>query len=113
MILLHNKIMEHLEKDRDNPIVWKFKRIVAHQGPLTKNNHECKGSLYNVRVEWENGEITDEPLAIIGKDDPVTCAICARENDLLNMPGWQRFKGIAKRQKKLFCMANQAKLQSF
>jgi hypothetical protein len=64
-------------------------------------------------VEWENGEITSEPLAIIAADDPVTCAIYARENDLLDQPGWKRFKGIAKRQKKLFRMANQAKLRSF
>jgi hypothetical protein len=28
-------------------------------------------------MEWENGEITEEPLAIIAADDPVTCAIYA------------------------------------
>ena len=61
-------------------------------------------------IEWETGEVTSEPLAIIGKDDPVTCAIYARENDLLEESGWKQFKRLAQRQKKLFRMANQAKL---
>jgi hypothetical protein len=29
-------------------------------------------------IEWENEEITTEPIAIIEADDPVTCAIYAR-----------------------------------
>jgi len=33
-------------------------------------------------IEWENGEITSEPLTIIAADDPVTCAIYAKENGL-------------------------------
>jgi hypothetical protein len=64
-------------------------------------------------VEWENGEVTAEPLTVIAADDPVTCAIYARENDLLDKPGWKRFRTIAKRQKKLYRMANQAKIRSY
>ena len=64
-------------------------------------------------IEWETGEITAEPLSIIAADDPVTCAIYAKQHNLLEFDGWKRFKGIAKRQKKLFRMANQAKLRSF
>jgi len=55
-----------------------------------------QGSSYNVLVEWENGEITSETLSIIAADDPVTCAIYARDNNLLDPEGWKRFKGIAK-----------------
>ena len=43
----------------------------------------------------------------------MTCAIYAKDNGLLDTPGWKRFKKIAKRQKKFFRMANQAKLCSF
>jgi hypothetical protein len=50
-------------------------------------------------IEWENGEITTEPLALIATDDPVTCAIYAREHGLLDKPGWKRFKNIAKHEK--------------
>jgi hypothetical protein len=61
---------------------------------------------------WENGEITSEPLAVIGAaDDPVTYPVYAKDNDLLELDGWKRFKPIAKRQKKLFRMVNHAKLR--
>jgi hypothetical protein len=63
-------------------------------------------------VEWENGDITMEPLQIIAKDDPVTCAIYAKDNGLMDTPGWKHFKSIAKRQKKFTRMVNQAKLRS-
>ena len=40
-----------------------------------------------MKIEWENGEITYEPLDIVGQDDPVTCEIYAREHGLLDKPG--------------------------
>jgi hypothetical protein len=52
-------------------------------------------------IEWENGEITKEPLKIIAADDPVSCAIYVRENGLLDKPGWKRFKHIAKQERSL------------
>jgi hypothetical protein len=93
--------------------VWKFRRITAQKGTINQLHKNWKGSKFNVMVEWENGEITAEPLAMIADDNPVTCAIYARENDLLETEGWKRFNWIAKRQKKMFRMANQAKLRSF
>ncbi|CAJ1938442.1 unnamed protein product [Cylindrotheca closterium] len=112
-VMAYNEILERLEADEENPIVWKFKRIVSHQGPLQPDHPSYMGSTYNVAMEWENGEITPEPLSIIGADDPVACAIYARDNNLLETPGWKRFKSIAKREKKLLRMINQAKLRSF
>ena len=51
-------------------------------------------SKYNVQVELETGEITFEPLSIIAADDPVTCAAYAKENDLLALEGWRRFRSL-------------------
>jgi hypothetical protein len=76
-------------------------------------SQEVQGSKITLLIEWEYGEITKEPLSIIAADDPVTCAIYARENGLLNQPGWKRFKHIAKNQQKFTRMVNQAKLKSF
>jgi len=45
-----------------------------------------------VQVKWENGEVTYNPLDVIAADDPVTCAVYARDNDLLEQPGWKCFK---------------------
>ena len=39
-------------------------------------------------VEWETGEITEEPLSIIAQDAPVTCAAHAKEHNLLYLPKW-------------------------
>jgi hypothetical protein len=64
-------------------------------------------------VDWENGEITSEPLSIIAADDPVTCAIYAQDNGLLELDGWRCFKAIANRQRKFERMVNQAKVRSF
>jgi hypothetical protein len=84
----------------------KFRRIVSHEGPT-------QGSQYDLLIEWENGENTKEPLKVIATDDLITCAIYARENGLLDQPGWNHFRHIAKNEKKFICMVNQAKLKSF
>jgi hypothetical protein len=68
---------------------------------------------YDLLIEWENGEITKEPLKVIATDDPVTCAVYARENGLLDKTGWKQFRHIAKNEKKFTRMVNQAKLKSF
>ena len=43
-------------------------------------------------VEWETGEITEEPLSLIAADDPVTSAEYAKKHDLLHLDGWKRLK---------------------
>jgi hypothetical protein len=63
--------------------------IIGHEGPFRTSDPEYKGSRYNVLVEWENGEITSEPLNIFGKDDPVTCAVYACKHGLLEEEGWK------------------------
>ena len=112
-IKTYNQLLQYLNKDEENDILWKFRHIVSHQGPLSNNHKDYNGCPYNIMVEWENGEITKEPLNHIARDDPVTCAIYAREKGLLDKPGWKRFKAIAKREKKFLRMVNQAKLRSF
>ena len=50
------------------------------------------GSKYNVKMLWETGEITYEPLDFLARDIPVELARFAMDNDLLDKPGWKRFK---------------------
>jgi hypothetical protein len=82
-IITYNKMMEYITKDKESDITWKFRQIISHE--------VGQGSQYDLLIEWENGEITKEPIKVIATDDPVTCAIYARENGLLNQPGWKRF----------------------
>ena len=91
-ILTYNEILEYImknkEQDDDQAIVWKFKCIGGHQGPLKKGNPGYNGSKFNVLVEWETGESMYEPLDVITSNDPVTCAIYAKEKGLLDEPRW-------------------------
>jgi hypothetical protein len=52
----YDEVLQCTEYDEENTIVWSFKRITA------------------LMLEWENGEITSEPLVFIAADDPITCA---------------------------------------
>jgi hypothetical protein len=94
-ILSYNELMDYIEKekqqhqDKDGNGFWNFKRIVGHEGLFRASDLEYKGSRYNVLIEWENGEITSEPLNIFGKDDPVTCAVYACKHGLLEEEGWK------------------------
>ena len=75
----------------------RFRAIIGHQGPLLASDLDWEGSKYNVQVEWETGEIFFEPLSIIAANDSVTCAAYAKENDLLALEGWHRFRTLAKK----------------
>jgi hypothetical protein len=116
-IMAYNDIIDLIadqyeEEQTDPEKQWLFKAIQGHEGPLTPKHPHYKGSKYNVLVLWEDGSTTYEPLDQFGKDDPVTCAQYAKDNDLLELPGWKRFCLMAKNQKKFKRMVNQARLKS-
>ena len=83
----YNQLMDYIQKgtdaEEDPDSLFKFRDIVAHQGPLESTDPSHKGSKYNVTVEWESGEVTYEPPTLISKDDPITCAVYAKKHDLL------------------------------
>jgi hypothetical protein len=112
-VITYNQLLDYLARDNDNDIIWKFKRIISYQGPITSNQPDYNLSTYNLLIEWENGETTKEPFQVIAKDDPVTCAIYAKDNGLLDSAGWKQFKSIARRQRKFTRMVHQEKLKSF
>ena len=64
-------------------------------------------------VEWETGEITEEPLSIFAQDDPVTCAAYAKKHNLLDLPKWNKLKHIAKHQDAFTRAINQTKIGQF
>ena len=99
-IMSYNQLMDYIQKgtdaEEDPDSLFKFRDIVAHQGPLESIDPDQKGSKYNVMVEWESGEVTYEPLTLISKEDPITCAVYARKHDLLDTTGWNHPKRHAK-----------------
>ena len=115
-LISYNQLLEHLENAQDHDRgmdqeLYRFRSIIGHQGPLLASDPDWKGSKYNVQVEQETGEITFEPLSIIAADDPVTCAAYAKENDLLALEGWRRFRSLAKKDKVLARAIKQSKIR--
>ncbi len=49
-ILTYNQILEYISREDDDGIIWKFKDIIGHKGPLSKMHQDYKGLPYNVRV---------------------------------------------------------------
>ena len=41
-IVTYNEIMNHIEKDNEDPQMWKFRRITAHKAPLTTGHPSYK-----------------------------------------------------------------------
>ena len=105
-IISYNQLVDHLEAaaNEDKEIsddLYKFRALIGHQGPLKPTDPNWKGCKYNVLVDWETGEKTYEPLSVLAADDPVTCTMYTKENDLPHIDGWKRFRNLAKRDKTL------------
>jgi hypothetical protein len=105
-ILACNEMMDAINKrmddaPEDSEQLWFFESIADHK--LTPDKKSCL-----VKVRWSTGEETWEPLNIMAEDDPVTCAKHAKEHNLLDYPGWKRFKCLAAREKKFVRMLRQA-----
>ena len=100
-IMYYNQLMDYIQKgtdaEEDPDSLFKFRDIVAHQGPL--------------QVEWESGEVTYEPLTLISKDDPITCAVYAKKHDLLDTTGWKHLKRYAKTSKRLIRAVKQSRIR--
>ena len=110
-IMSYVQILDHLDQQEQQEDLYKFRAITGHEGPLSPQDENYKESKYNVMVEWETGEITDEPLSLIAADDPVTCAEYAKKHHLLHLDGWKRLNHIAKNQKRLTRAINQSKIR--
>ena len=116
VIISYNQLLEHLENAQDHdmgmdPDLCRFRAIIGHQGHLLASDPDWKGSKYNVQVERGTGEITFEPFTIIAANDPVTCAAYAKENVLLALEGWCRFRSLAKKDKVLARAIKQSKIR--
>ena len=96
-IMSYNQLMHYIQKGTDPDSLFRFRDIAAHQRPL--------------EVEWESGEVTYEPLTLISKDDPITCAVYAKKHDLLDTTGWKRPKRYAKTSKRLIRAVKQSRIR--
>ena len=71
--LAYNEIMNYLHRDEleEDGHVWAYRKILSHAGPFTSKDPQHRGSSYNLMVEWENGDISEEPLNWMIKENPI------------------------------------------
>ena len=115
-LITYNQPLDHLEQavEQDNSmdqVLYRFRAIICHEGPLKATDPNWKGSKWNVQIEWETGEITFEPLRVIAADDPITCAAYAKQQNLYNLDGWKRFRHLIKKEKQLTRAIKQSKIR--
>ena len=79
--------------------------------PSSQQTPIGKDASVNILDDWENGEKTYEPLSVLAADNPVTCELYAKENDLLHIDGWKRFRNLAKRDKTLTRAVMQSRIR--
>ena len=64
-IMSYYQLMDYIQKgtdaEEDPDLLFKFRDIVTHQGPLETTDPDHKGSKYNVMVEWEPGRSLMSP----------------------------------------------------
>ena len=112
--MTHSDTYNHIHGEHsdleDGEVHWRFRRILAHEGPPTHWDKNHKRYAFNLLVEWETGEQTMEPLNLVTGDDPVTIAKHAKEHNMLDTNGWKRLKRTAKKDKVLNRLVNQTSL---
>ena len=74
--LAYNKIMNYLHPDEleEDGHVWAYRKILSHAGLFTSKDPQHRGSSFNSMVEWENGNISEEPLNWMIKEYPIPVA---------------------------------------
>ena len=114
-IMSYNQLVDYIQKgtdvEEDPDSLCRLRDIVAHQGPLESTDSNQKGRKYNVMVELESGEVTYEPLTLISKDDPITCAVYAKKHDPFDTTGWKHLKRYAKTSKRLIRAVKQSRIR--
>jgi hypothetical protein len=84
--MTYHKMLEWCERDAHKDGYFEVIGIRDHW----KNPKAKRG--YEVYVEWGDGTCTWNELGTTFEDDPVTVAMYARKNGLLDTPGWKQCK---------------------
>ena len=104
---LSDLVSEQMDAEaRGEDVEYPFRAIVGHKGPMRRDDGDYIDGPWSLKVEWENGETTWVSLRTMAKDDPITVAVYAKENGLLDTPGWKSFKRYTKNAKTMQRMVN-------
>ena len=111
-IMSYNDILDYVERENNNENgnYWRFRKIISHS--LIPGKKVKKKTKIEIQVVWETGATSTESFEALRKDIPVDLSIYTKENNLLELDGWDRFKRLADRSKLTERLVKQAKLHS-
>lgn len=96
-VMSHREMLYHLDRDPGEERLWSFERLDGHDGPLLPGHPSYMGCPWNVHVIWQGGAATSwEPLSVVARDDPLSCAAYARDQGLLDTGFWEEILRDAK-----------------
>ena len=72
------------KEEEDSHQLWTFSEILEHRKVIHKGK-----SIIEVKVKWDTGEPTWEPMNTIRRDDPVTLATYVKDHQLQDQPEWK------------------------
>ena len=84
MVVDYNTTLESIENVDGEDGLWTFKLIVEHKAVSPKDK-DYRGSAYNLKVLWENGECAWTALSDI--HNKPFLAEYGRQHNLLDKPG--------------------------
>ena len=107
----YNNILDYVERENNNEdgTHWRFRKIINHSLIPAKKGRDAK---IEVQIVWETGATSTETFKALKRDILVNLAMYAKENNLLELEGWNKLKQLADRLKLTERLVKQAKLHS-
>ena len=98
-IMSYNDILDYVERENNNEDgdFWRFRKILSHSFLPRKKVKDRIG--IELQVVWEIGVTSTESFEALREDIPVDLVIYAKENNLLEIDGWDTLKQLANRSK--------------
>ena len=81
-------LQEEPQKENDPNEEYIFEDLLEHRGPLRRGDPNYQGSMYNVKLLWEDGSTSWEPLKNIPTQELIKYA---QKKGLLNTTGWKSY----------------------
>ena len=103
-IVTYNRMLEWIERDSEKGDFYNMDGILDHKKVDGK---------WQLLVQWSSGQTTWNPLSLTAADDPITVALYAKRNKLLDEPSFKHLKKYTKTEKRIGRAINQGKLKSF
>ena len=110
-IVSYNDILDYVERENNNEdgTHWRFRKIINHSLIPAKKGRDAK---IEIQIVWETGAMSTETFETLKRDIPVDLAMYLKENNLLELEGWNKLKRIADTSKLTERLVKQAKLHS-